>query len=148
MLKQRNKLRNTLTFLRYLGYDFCSTVSQTWLWNERKIRIQSHVGFTATRKMKAVINLRDFVICIHGLSFSCGLLSTNNRFHHADERIFILFTTSPSIEGTFPWFLKAKHCLKPKVVLYVFLFFFSLHFFLSFVCFQFFFCSLTFFCKV
>ena len=113
----------------------------------------------ATRKMKAVINLRDCVICTHGLSFSCGLLSTNNRFHHADERIVILFTTSPSTgdnsefqstiaSGTFPWFLKAKHCLKPKTVLYVFRFFFSLHLFLPFLCFQFFFSSLTFFCKV
>ena len=67
--------------------------------------------------------------------FSCGLLSKDNRFHHADERIFILFTTSPSIDDntqflsaiasdTFPWFLKVKQCLKPKTVLSVFLFLF------------------------
>ena len=121
-----------------LGYDFSSTVSQTWLWNKRKIRIQAHVGFTATREMKPIINLlRESCILLLFVFMAClcGLLSKDNRFHHADERIFILFTTSPSIDDntqflsaiasdTFPWFLKVKQCLKPKTVLSVFLFLF------------------------
>ena len=33
------------------------------------------------------------------MSFSFGLLNTNNRFHHADQLIFFLFSTLPSINA-------------------------------------------------
>ena len=70
-------------------------------WMDEKYR---YCFLTATRKMnlsnhKPKRKPYSFVICIHGMSFSFGLLNTNNRFHHADERIFFLFSTSPSING-------------------------------------------------
>ena len=58
-----------------LGYDFSSTGSQTWLWNERKIRIQAHVGFTATREMKPIINLlRESCILLLFVFMACLLV--------------------------------------------------------------------------
>lgn len=103
----------TITFFRYLGYHFSSTACQKWpsAWMKSYgLSIQANVCFIAARKINLSNHLLEkkaaffcyFCSSTHGLSFSSGLLSTNKRFHHADERNFqnfFRFSTSPSLNA-------------------------------------------------